>query len=207
MKRCLTASVIAIAAGLAIPAAVRAQVRFRPKVALAGGFSVPIRPTDFSDLWNAGFAVSAGLRFWSSNLVSLGVETGYYHHRFDTEAFESRLAAEFPNVNADGNDLFVVPVTVVAETAILQRGSTRPYASVGAGYYHVSAGDAVVSGPGSDRVEIPTHRGDALGARLGLGVRTALAPGSSLFLDVTYHVAWIDPRAVTFVPLRLGVRF
>ena len=199
---------IALALSCTASAPARAQLGLRPGVTVAGGIGIPAAPDDFKNLHGAGVALSAGLHFKVAPLVGATLEAGYYRLPFDAGAYEATLPAPFRSVNVSGNDLFVIPVTLAAEVSLLPFGSTRPFASAGAGFYRIGTTDAVLSGPGSNEAPRPQDSSDnALGVRLGLGVRTPLTPLASFFLDATYHLAFTDPDRIGFVVGRAGVRF
>jgi hypothetical protein len=79
--------------------------------------------------------------------------------------------------------------------------------TAGLGYDHVGRTDPAASGPGAANVEFPDLTGDAFGLRAGAGVRTLVTPTVILFADVCWHHAWTSPEAISFVPVRLGLRF
>jgi opacity protein-like surface antigen len=201
------AGVIAIVVGWGSFQRAEAQVGFRPRLVVAAGVTLPAGPASFTDFWGPGLALAAGLQIAAIPHATLTLESGYYRHGFDTNAFEKKIRSTYPNVNVSGNALYVIPFTITAEIPLMRYGSTRPYASIGFGYEHVDLTKAEVSGPQADQVVVPGKSDDAFGARFGLGVRTALTPGATLFVDGTYYVIWSDPDPIRFVPLRLGVRF
>jgi hypothetical protein len=188
---------------LAAPARAGLPVRF----SLAAGWTFPVAPSSISDLWNGSAAFAAGATWRATSRVAIWADVGYYRHAFDTDAYESTISDLFPNVNASGNDLQVVPVSIGADVALTGWGNTRPYVSAGIGYYNVSVTKPEASGPQGEAVEFPDPSDEAFGARFGLGVRTLVTPAVTLFVDATYHRAWTSPDALGFVPLRLGLRF
>lgn len=193
---------------LVVLAAAAASAQSLPvRIALGGGFTSPVGSAAVTDSWNGGWALSAGLHYRTLDRVGVWLEAGYYRHLFDSDAFESTLRAQFPTVHVNGNDLAVVPLTAGAEVALTGWGNTRPYATAGLGYYHVSVTTPSASGTAADFVRFPDPSDDAFGARAGLGVRTLVTPSATLFLDATYHAAWTRPESIAFVALRSGLRF
>lgn len=176
-------------------------------VSIAGGWTIPVSPRTLTDLWNGSAVFAAGIGWRASARFAPWVEIGYYRHAFDNEAFEATIQDLFPSVNTSGNDLQVVPITVGTDFALTAWGNTRPYVAVGLGYYSMSVTAPQTSGPGGDAVALPDPSDDAFGARAGLGVRTLVTPGVTLFLDATYHIAWTSPEAFGFMPVRVGLRF
>jgi Outer membrane protein beta-barrel domain len=189
----------------AFATAARAQIPFH--VSIAGGWTIPVTPKTFTDLWSGNGAFAAGISWRASSRLAPWLEIGYYRHAFNNDAFETSIQDLFPNVNASGNDLQVVPVTVGTDIALTAWGNTRPYVAVGFGYYSLSVTTPQTSGPGADSVSLPDPSDDVFGARLGLGVRTLVTPAVTLFFDATYHIAWTSPDAFGFVPVRVGLRF
>lgn len=169
-----------LALGLVAVAASGAEAQMmmaRPRVSLAAGVALPVAPAHFTDDWGAHVALAAGLHWRLSPRVGGGLEVGY--NRFGASRRD---------------DFAVVPVTLQADVALRGRGTTRPVAILGGGWYRLTSSDF------SEQV-------DGLGLHFGAGVRTALTPGSILFLDAIWHVVWYDADSIQFVPLRVGVRF
>lgn len=191
--------------GMALAGPARAQSVLTPTVALSGGISIPLGDSEYADAWNAGYGFAAALFYRIDERWNVGAEVGYYRHRFDSELLESEIQPRFPDVSVGGNDSYVLPVTVFAELNLIAWGTTKPYVSAGIGYFHAAVTEASTSGPGSAQVDFPRVEGDSFGARVGVGVRTPLAPGSQLFVDASLHLAF--ETSLTFLPIRAGVRF
>jgi len=185
------------------PAGAQLPVKF----SVAGGWTFPTGPSSVTDYWNGGGAIAAAASLRASARALVWLEVGYYRHEFDSDAFESAIRDQHPNVNVSGNDVQVIPVTVGADIALTGWGNTRPYVTAGLGYYDISVTKPETSGPAAADVELPDPSDDAFGARIGLGVRTLVTPAVTLFFDVSYHAAWTSPDALGFVPLRVGMRF
>jgi opacity protein-like surface antigen len=188
---------------LASPAA--AQFPFR--VSVAGGWTFPVEPSDITDVYGGSYALAVGLHFRTAEQLGVWGEIGYYRHEFDTDAFEAAISDLFPGVNVDGNDIYIVPITAGVEYSLNAWGNTRPYVTGGVGFYQVSVTDPSASGPNAGNVDFPDATDNGFGIQVGAGVRTLVTPTLTLFLDATYHRAWISPDPLGFVPVRIGLRF
>jgi hypothetical protein len=178
-----------------------------PKFSVAAGYAWPVAPGSFTDFWNAGAAVSAGVSFRIDTRFALWAEAGAYRHGFDAGAFASQRAVDFQGVQVTGNDVTIFPVTAGVEYSITGWGNTRPYVTAGGGFYQVSVSDANTAGVDLTAVDFPDITDQAFGVRGGFGVRTLVTPRMTLFADVTIHYAWVSPDPLAFMPLRAGLRF
>jgi opacity protein-like surface antigen len=196
----------ACALGVALAAArARAEIPFN--VTVTAGWTLPVSPSALTDGWNGGPSIAAGIQHRLSSRLQAWFEVGYHRLGFDTQAFDASIASAFPNVHTSGNALWILPVHAGVDFALTSWGNTRPYLTAGVGYDHVGHTTPQASGPGASGVTFPEFSGGGFGIRIGAGVRTLLSPSVSLFIDASWHEAWVSPEAITFVPLRVGLRF
>lgn len=181
-----------------------------PTLQLGAGASFPMQPNTVRDQWNTGFALSGALMFRVAPLFSVGIESGYYRHRSNTDAFEDLLREQMLEVQFSGFDYWFVPVTAVAEVNLLRWGVTKPFLRAGAGVVHISTTDFTASGFGSDQVTkdlLGDYDETVFGTLLGLGVRTPITPAMRLCIDATYHFIQTSDTSTHFLPVRLRVEF
>ncbi len=179
-----------------------------------GGASFPSQ-TGAVDTWSTGFTLGAALLWKAAPVLALGVDVSYMRHPLDTEAYDSSIRDAYPNVSTGGRDLWVLPVSVIAELDLVEWGVVKPYVRAGFGVYTFGTTDLTASGPGSDALEADVAadpvtmslNDTAFGTLIGLGVRTPLSPRMSLTVDATYHVANTVGSSTHFIPVRLGLRF
>ena len=177
-----------------------------PRVTVAGGVALPVGPATFTDAWNSGGMFALGASVDVSRRVAIGTEVAYHRSRFDDGAFTAAIRDSFPNVSTGGNDLDVLTVGARVEIALRAWGTTKPFVLAGAGYDRVMRTAARASGPSAALVTLPDFGANTFAMWAGAGVRTALTPGASLFVDAAYHFGAGDDAA-RFVPIRLGVSF
>ncbi len=177
------------------------------RLAFGGGLAVPTGSTAIADRWNPGFTLSAGVLVPANSRLAVTLDVGYARFGFDATAYELSIDDQFPNVNVTGNDLYVVPVTAGAEFLLTSWGNTRPYARADLGWTHTGVSKANASGPNANALTFPDALDDGFGIGLGFGVRTILTPNTYLFADAMWRIAWTDPDPLSFVPIRVGVRF
>ena len=202
------AAILAVAvATLLIAAARPAHAQSRLRFDAGGGAAIALAPDAIPDLWQTGFTLSAAVRARVTPRFLVGPEFSYSRFRFDADAFESSLEDIAPAVNVSGNSLYFVSVLADAEYALLNWGNTRPFVRGGIGWGRARTVDGSASGPNASAVEFPQRQGDGLSARIGGGVRTLLTPTLTLLVDAGWHIVWIDPDPVQFVPIRIGLRF
>jgi hypothetical protein len=209
------ASVNVLRVAMLVAALLLADARLHPagavliRQSLAGSVSgsFPMKPTLFEQLWDAGYGLAGSIRFRVVPRFHVNVEVAYYRHLSDNAAFREFIAQQRSNVNLSGYDLWILPVSLVAELDLLERGTTKPFLLFGAGYYNFGTTDAALSGLGSDQVVLPDAPRDAFGLQAGLGVRTPVALGVTLFLDASYHVSFTESERTAFLPIRAGLQF
>lgn len=180
-----------------------------PTLQLGASASFPVKPNTVRDQWNTGFGFSAALLFDTMPLLSIGIESGYYRHGSDSEAFEQTVLESVPGVQFDGFDYWFVPVTAVAELDLMRWGVTKPFVRGGAGFYRTGTTDVVASGLGSGQVPglLDDYSETAFGTLIGFGVRTPLVPGVDLSFDATYHFIGTSDTSTHFIPVRVRVDF
>ena len=179
----------------------------RQSIAASAGVTFPLAPAEFTDLWSPGLALAASLRFRIVPRFHLNIEVGYYRHLSNKEAFKALIGEQQANVTLSGYDLWVVPVSLVGEYDLIKRRNTKPYAIFGVGIYKFGVTDASLSGLGSDQVVLPDPSETAFGVQLGLGVRTPVSVGTTLFIDAVWHMSATEGEAHQFMPIRLGLQF
>jgi len=197
----------AVCCGLAALPRPAQAVLIRQSLAGALGGSVPMAPTSFVDMWNPGYGMAGSIRLRIVPRFHANLEVSYWRHPSNKTAFRTLIAQTRPNVTLSGYDLWVLPVSLVGELDLFRRGSTKPYLSFGLGFYNFGVTDAALSGPGADDVELPDPTETAWGVQLGVGVRTPVALGVTLFLDASYHLGFTEGDVTAFLPLRLGLQF
>lgn len=181
-----------------------------PTLQLGAGASFPLQPDTVRDQWTPGYALTGGLMFRVTSLLSVGIESGYYRHRADTDAFEALLRENMLDVQFSGFDYWFVPVTAVAEVNLLRWGVTKPVVRAGVGVVHTATADFTASGFGSDQVTrdiLGDFNETSFGALLGLGVRTPITPAMQLSIDATYHFIQTSDTSTHFLPVRLRIEF
>jgi hypothetical protein len=179
----------------------------RQSIAASAGVTFPLAPAAFSDLWSPGLALAGSVRFRIVPRFHLNLEVGYYRHLSNKEAFNAFIGEQQANVTLSGYDLWVVPVSLVGEYDLIKRRNTKPYAIFGLGVYKFGVTDASLSGFGSELVVLPDPTETAFGVQLGLGVRTPVSVGTTLFLDAVWHMSATEGEARQFMPVRLGLQF
>jgi hypothetical protein len=182
-------------------------VLIRQSLAGSVGGSLPLGPRLFEQLWDVGYGFAGSIRVRVAPRFHLNLEVAYYRHLSDNGAFKEWIAREWPNVTLSGYDLWVLPVSLVAEVDLFERGTTKPFLLLGAGYDSFGTTDAALSGLGSDQVVLPEAPDGAFGMRIGLGVRTPVALGVTLFFDASYHVSFTKGERTAFLPIRGGLQF
>src|SRR5262249_19226361 len=157
---------------------------------IGAGIAIPVPPGVAPDSWNAGWTLSAATRDRISNRVTLGVDAEYAH-------FER---------NDDNHcALFVVPVFVTGEFALREGGNTRPFLLGNLGYVHVGSSAPAAVVPEADLGLCPRDDGVVVG--LGAGVRTLLTASTALVLDAAWRFALATTDQVSWIPVRVGIRF
>lgn len=196
-----------IVAGCVVAAAASSAQAFpSPRVTIAAGVASPVGPSEFTDAWNLGPMLTAGVGFEVTRRITIGGEVDLHRFSFDEAAFTDALQPTIPDVTVGGNDLDLLTVGVCVEIALLEWGTTKPFLLAGVGYDNVTRTASRASGPNASLVPFPAFGDDGVAMWLGGGVRTALTPGASLFLDASYHFGTAG-EAPEFVPIRLGVSF
>jgi opacity protein-like surface antigen len=179
LPRCLAVLILWIAAPDCVSAGPRYAVWF------GGGASFPVQPTELSERWDTGFLMCGGLETLFTARWRAGLEVGFASHH--------------------GSNL-VVPVMLSGTYDLLDRGSTKPFVSVGVGIcIFKTEGVTVAPAGGGDDYETPDDT--AFGAQFGAGVSTRLAADLGLSIDVLYQVAATDAEATGFIPLRVRLIF
>ena len=195
-----------LVAGCVVAAATSARAFPSPRVTVALGGAQPVGPAAFTDAWNLGPMVAGGVAFEVSRRITVGGEVTFHRFSFDDDAFTDKLQASFPGETVGGNDLELLTVGAVVEVALQEWGTTKPFLLAGAGYDNATRTASRASGPNASLIPFPAFGEDGFAMWAGAGVRTALTPGASLFLDASYHFGPGDEIA-RFVPIRLGVSF
>jgi len=203
VQRAIVWSIVAALFLAGRPAA--AQPPFR--IQFGAGLAVPTGSSTITDGWNPGFTLSAGVLVSVGSRLAVTLDTGYARFGFDATAYELANVEQFPNVNVTGNDLYAVPVTAGAEFLLNSWGNTRPYMRADVGWTFTGVSKPSASGPNANALQFPDPLDDGFGIGLGVGVRTLLTANSYLFADVMWRIAWTDPDPLSFVPIRVGVRF
>ena len=193
--------------GLACEGTVSHALIIRQSLMGAVGMSLPMAPADFERLWNPGYGFAGSIRLRVVPRFHVNLEVGYYRHLSDNAAFNAEISRTHPNVTMSGYDLWALPVGIVGEFDLFKRGSTKPFLMFGAGWYNFGTTDAAVSGLGADQVVLPDAPDSAWGLQGGLGVRSPIALGVTLSLDVNYHAAFTEGESLAFVPVRVGLQF
>ena len=179
----------------------------RQSFAVSGGATFPIAPAEFTKFWNPGVAMAASVRFRMTPRVHLNFEVGYYRHLSNSDAFNELIGATQPNVTLSGYDLWVVPISLVGEFNLTKRGNTKPYVIFGGGLYKYGVTDASLSGFGADQIELPDLSETVVGFQVGLGLRTPVSLGTTLFIDAVWHFSATEGEARQFLPVRIGLQF
>jgi hypothetical protein len=203
VQRAIISFIVAALVLAGRPAA--AQPPFR--IEFGAGLAVPTGSAAVRDGWNPGFTLSAGVLVPVGSRLAVTLDAGYSRFGFDSTGYELAIVDQFPNVNVAGNDLYVLPLTVGAEFLLTSWGNTRPYAHADLGWTHTGVSTPSASGPNASGLQFHDPLNDAFGIGIGFGVRTVLTPNTYLFADAMWRIAWTNPDPLSFVPIRLGVRF
>ena len=196
-----TLRLVLVALVAAIPATTSASLRYARGVGL--GASFPVQPSEFTDVWNAGIALSGSFEVIATSRLRAGIEIGFAYHDVNEDALRDYLGAS-SGARVNGNDLWIVPVTLTGTFDLLERGGTKPFLLAGVGIYAFSASDVTVDGT---PVEAAGPDETAFGGSLGAGVRTPIGIGLDLSVDLTYHIVATDGDSTQFIPLRLRLIF
>lgn len=204
LQRALLCGVVSVVVMLPRPTH---ALLIRQSLAGSVGGTLPMGPTLFEQLWDPGYGLAGSIRVRVLPRIHFNLEVAYYRHLSDNTAFKQYIGQTWPNVTLSGYDLWVLPVSLVAEVDLFERGTTKPFLLAGAGYYNFGTTDAALSGLGADQVVLPEAPDGAFGLQVGIGVRTPVALGVTLFLDASYHVGFTSADATSFVPIRAGLQF
>ena len=178
---------LALAAGLAAPAAAHAQSPF--KLGLALGPSFPAGDLGDSQEWGYHFAGSISGR---PMLSPIGLRAEVMYHSFTGKETETVLGT----IEADDASLLAGILNVEAGMGGI---GLRPYFVGGVGFYSFDGGEE-----GADRV-------GRIGLNGGVGISFGLA-GFSAFAETRYHKVFTDEDEdgnlnIAFIPLTVGVKF
>jgi hypothetical protein len=195
VKRFSKSAVALLVILLSRPAGAQIPVQFQ----IGAGIAIPVPPGVASDSWNAGYTLSAATRDRISNRFTFGVDAEYAHFERNDD-------------NGPGTAgrcaLFLVPVYVTSEFALREWGNTRPFLLGNLGYVHVGSGAREASVDPAAAADVRgCPRDDGLVVGLGAGVRTLLTASASLFLDASWRFALATTDRISWVPVRVGVRF
>jgi hypothetical protein len=185
--------------GLLVSSA-RAQVPLR--FDLGAGIAFPSAPGIARRYWDTGYTFSAGARWRYDARWNFGADVALA--RFDPK---DPSPVPLGSGNPPGQSvLHVIPVTLTGEFALSEWSNTRPFLAVQLGYVRVRTPDA------SDAVNAPagtTPRvdSDCLGIGFGAGVRTLLTGNADLVLDAGWRAAFAGSRRISWVPIRIAIRF
>lgn len=193
--------VLLVALVAAIPATTSASLRYARGAGL--GVSFPIQPSEFTDVWNAGITLSGSFEVIATSRLRAGIEVGFAYHDVNEDALRDHLGVS-TSARVNGNDLWIVPVTLTGTFDLLDRGSTKPFLLGGVGIYTFSASELTVDG---DPVASAGPDETVFGGHLGAGVRTPIGIGLDLSVEAAYHIVATEGDSTQFLPLRVRLIF
>ena len=193
--------VLLVALMAAIPATGFASLRYARGVGL--GASFPVHPSQFTDVWNAGITLSGSFEVIATSRLRAGIEVGFAYHDVNEDALRDYLGVS-SDARVNGNDLWIVPVTLTGTFDLLERGNTKPFLLGGVGIYTFGASDLTVDGTpvgaaGPDET--------VFGGHMGAGVRTPIGIGLELSVEAAYHIVATEGDSTQFLPIRLRLIF
>lgn len=181
-----------------------------------GGATLPIHPGEFTEFWDAGFSLGAGLGLPMSPLWQLNTQFQFQRFGSDSKRQSADLLLSGPNgeilgvAGIEGRDLTIL--TVIAEARFLVP-STNPsrtwFLSFGFGRADVFTSEATVTSvdPRLEPLQIVGDTDAAFATSIGGGVEIDIGTSVRLTIDSIYTTAFTEGSATQFLPLRLGLAF
>lgn len=189
MKRLLLICTVALAFSVGDA---YAQLPPTPKVYVGGGASMPNAPEAFSESYNMGPNLTAGI-----GLPLFPFTEGVVVARYDRFGLDDDFAG---GVSIDDGTLSVFSGSFNLKVSPPML-AISPYAIGGVGVYRTTTGEVTLSDDGSVGLDGETN----LGANLGVGLTFDLVPLLGLFVEPQYVVIFNEGENTTYYPLRAGL--
>jgi opacity protein-like surface antigen len=160
----------------------------------------------FSDVWTAGFNLSAGAEYAYTPDLSFQLSVNY--HSFHLDKTKIRAAVGLPGASSvDDADLIAVAVSAGAKYRFLDADApVVPYALAGVGIMNLAADDIYVLVDTYHNLTYHFNATNALHATVGAGVDVLGGESSSLFLEAKLDMGFTKHGMMYYLPIRIGFR-
>lgn len=184
-----------------------AQEEKKLVLSLSGGLSFPSQPQDFSDYWNMGFNVGAGIGYSFSPSLSLGGSFDYSNFSFDADALLHKAGFAGYGISISGGSASIITVHANLKFSLIPQGaSVSPYLLGGLGFFSLSASDVKVSYQGLNATVSPGSE-SAFSIHFGAGLDIPIAQTTDLFLQLAYGIGFTEDKSTNYLPVKSGVFF
>ena len=196
---------------LAFTVGASAQQSTKTAFFFAGGFSAQMSPDRFKDNWNNGLSVGGGLEIKFNKFISLVPRVYYNTYSLDDEAFLKVLEGEYgytiEGLSLDGGSLNAVDFGADGKLSLpgMIGGPFTPYLIGGLALTNISFSDLTITSADSTVTSKIDQSETDFTLNFGLGLKAALLPTITAFVECRYVLIMSDPKNFSHIPIHIGI--
>lgn len=171
------------------------------------GTGIPAAPSNFTQNWNVGYGIGAGISYEIRPSVKLQLFSQYHRFGFDEEGARDNVTVSQSIIKVDGAEakIFNVMLNAIYEYKV-PGVQTLTYASVGAGFFRSVRSDFTVT-TANDTFMFDQRSESTMGINGAVGLRHELGNRLSVYAEAKFVTSLFVDRRTQYFPLSVGIMF